>query len=454
MTRFSCFLLSLLFLATVAFAEQDLTPQNFSFKAPLAGGESSLRQVDLPNAILQGMMRNDLGDLRVFNAAGQIVPHTFVRGVTQKTSQDRPLVFYPFDKEQSANPASIRIHIEQKGIQQRVDVQSQKASQDAKKQNEFQYIIENTLSQNNANQQLCRLDLDWQQPKDSMVLPLKIESSRDLQHWSLLSSRKTVSKLNYAGSQLLRSYIDIPCTTQRYLRLQWLKPEQNIKLIKITGRYRQAGSKKMQWDNLGKPQVNNQGEWLFENKSVAPIARLSLNAPSNGVLYKGQLFSRATKKSKWRRQQSIIQYRLKMGESELKSDAVELYNGGDKYWKIKLSGETKFSESQLPDINVSRQQQQIIYLAQGAEPFTLVYGNSEVKPASDSGITQLIRTLTETGSNPDIATIADIVKITDKVEVAQKTPWKIIALWLVLLLGTAVMGYMAYSLYRQMNSKD
>ena len=447
------FLSLLLLLTSTAFAEQTLTPSHFSFKAPLVGGKSSLRQVALPTEVLQGMERNDMGDLRVFSAEGQLVPHQFVRAVTQKSTQNQPLVFYPFSKEQAADLASIRIKIEQKEGQQRVDVQSNGKSNTAKVENEFQYIIENSISQKNASQQLCRLNLNWQQPKASMILPLKIESSDNLAHWTLLSRRKTISKLNYAGSQLLRSTIEIPCTTQRYLRLQWLQPEQNIKLISISGGYHKAGSKKMQWDSLGKPTMNAEGEWLFKNKSVAPIAKISLHAPMNGLLYKGELFSRSDTKSKWRRQQSIIQYRLKMGGSELSSAPISLYSGYDKYWKIKLSGETKFTAKQLPEIKVSHQQQQIIYLAQGAEPFTLAYGNRNIKPANDSGISQLIQTLKDTGVSPDEVSLGDSIKITDKREVSKQIPWKLIGLWLVLLLGTAVMGYMAYSLYRQMNHK-
>jgi len=445
------FTLSLLM--TSAFAELTLTQQHFSYKASLLGGSSSLRSVDLPNEILEGMARNDLGDLRIFSAEGQLVPHQFVRGTTLKTTKSQSLVFYPFDKKQAADLASIRIRIEQKGGEQSVDVQSQGADEKAQVANEFQYIIENTVSQK-SDKQLCSLSLDWQQSKASMILPLKIESSNDLEHWSSLSRRKSVSKLNYSGSQLLRSKVGIPCTTQRYLRLQWLKPEQNIKLINIVGSYRQAGGKTMQWASLGKPELNSEGDWLFENKSVAPIARLSLSAPFDGVLYKGQLFSRNNEKSKWKSQQNIIQYRLKMGDAELTSDPIMLYNGYDKYWKVQLSGETKFSASQLPEIKVSRQQQQIIYLAQGAEPFTLAYGNASVRPANDSGINQLIRTLQDAGASPDKAALGDIVKITDKVEITQEVPWKKIALWMFLLLGTGVMGYMAYSLYRQMNTKD
>lgn len=285
MTRLSIFCLSLSLLTSTTWAEQTLTIQHFAYQSQLMGGKSSLRQVDLPPDILMKMKRHDWGDLRVFNADGQLVPHQFIKGETQKRIQNQSLAFYPFDKEQAADLASIRIRIEQKGTQQSVDVQSHGVNQKTKTNDEFQYIIENSISQQSPSKQLCQLNLDWQQSKPSMILPLKIESSNHLEHWVSLSQNKSVSKLNYAGSQLLRSKVEIPCTTQHYLRLRWLKSEKGIKLTRITGRYHQAGSKKMQWDSLGKPEVNAKGDWLFENKSVVPITQLSLKTPSSGLLY-------------------------------------------------------------------------------------------------------------------------------------------------------------------------
>jgi len=452
MSKLTGLFLFLIILSTSVMAEQNITAQHFSYKAALIGGQSSLRQFDLPKGVLQGMQRSDLGDLRIFSAEGQIVPHQFVRSVTQKSIQKSDLIFYPFTQQQAADPASIRIRIQQQNGQQSIDVQSNQAeNQGAKRGNEFQYIIENSISQQGAKKPLCSLRLSWKQPKPSMILALKIETSHNLQHWVTLTQNKNVSRLNFAGAQLLHSKIEIPCTRQRYLRLQWIKPEQNIKLLKITGDYYQASGHKVQWDNLGKPQVNKDGDWLFENNSVAAMDTLSFDAPSSGLLYKGQLFSRNNQKDKWRSQQGIIQYRLQMGEIALHSEPLTLYNGADKYWKLHLSSESQLTDQQLPEIKVSRQQQQIIYLAQGVAPFMLAYGNADITPANHSGINQLIKTLRDTGTQPDPVTLGDTIAITDQVEIATEIPWKVIGLWILLLLGTALMGFMAYSLYRQMS---
>ena len=124
MNKLTGLFLFLMMLSTSVMAEQSITAQYFSYKATLIGGKSSLRQFDLPKHVLQGMQRSDLGDLRIFSAEGQIVPHQFVRGVTQKSTQQSDLVFYPFTKQQASDPASIRIRIQQQNGQQSIDVQS------------------------------------------------------------------------------------------------------------------------------------------------------------------------------------------------------------------------------------------------------------------------------------------------------------------------------------------
>lgn len=432
-----------------------LMPDHFSFKAPLMGGSSSLRQVVLPPAVLEGMKRDDLGDLRIFSAEGQVVPHQFINTVQEDRSEKVTLVFYPLTQAQAADDASIRINVQQYRGRKQIEVETDKSQPTSALTHEFQYIIENRLSQKKLEKQLCQLILDWDQPKPSMILPLKIEVSDNLQQWSVLSARKSISKLKDSRSQLIRAQIEMPCTTKHYLRLQWLDPQQGVKVKQITGRYHQAGSKKMQWHQLGQPSVNERGDWLFEKQTVFPLNHLRLKAPFHGLLYQGELFSKKTAKGPWIRRQSLIQYRLKMENTVLESDPIRLFSGNDHYWKIKLADNIRFTPSQYPEIYVSQQQQQVMYLAQGTAPFTLAYGHTKIEPVKDSGIYPLMNKLKTMGGRADQVTLGAVEKINQPIkwEFKPDFPWKVIGLWLILLLGLLVMGYMAYSLHQQMNKK-
>ena len=149
--------LSVLLLANSVLADEHITAQHFNYTAPLLGGGSSLRQVELPAQVLENMTRQDMGDLRVFSAQGQLVPHHVIRGVTQQQENTSALRFYPFTRQQATDPAAIRLRIEQTGATQKIELDSEAAQNANQPAQEFQYIIENTISQAQRHQPLCGL---------------------------------------------------------------------------------------------------------------------------------------------------------------------------------------------------------------------------------------------------------------------------------------------------------
>ena len=94
-----------------------------------------------------------------------------------------------------------------------------------------------------------------------------------------------------------------------------------------------------------------------------------------------------------------------------------------------------------------------MFLAQGNAPYTIAYGNKTIQATQSKGIDSLIRTLQRSGGSPDKVSMNVPVKNTHVITKAEETPWKLIGFWLLLVLGTAVLSYMAYSLYKQMNDK-
>ena len=432
---------------TLIFANKTLTPDNFAFTAKLSDADNSLREVTLPASILESMQRKDFGDLRVFNAQVQEVPHQFRRITTDNQSIKTTLNFYPFNREEAADPASIRIQIMQNSGNQSISVESDQ--QQPHSSNEFQYIAENR----NDTQSLCELNLNWDQPRPSMILPIKVEGSNNLQNWSILNNSANLSMLDYAGSKLIRSRVSIACSKHDYLRITWLKPEQGLKLNSITAIYKQPQKNVLQQKNIGKPHYGSDGNWYFETNSAAPITQLELIAPTDGLLYKGSLYSRPDDSSQWRYQQSITQYRLKVTDTRLTSAPLKLHANNENFWKIELASEQQLTNAQLPDIQLGWLQQKLIFLAQGEPPFTLAYGNLNIAPESNNGINHLIKTLRDAGETPDMVNLEEPINNRTIAKLKKSTPWKLIGLWLLLIVGTAVLGYMAYQLYQQMNNK-
>jgi len=146
-----------LLVASSAFAV-PYTTDDFSQSASISDATTSLRQIQIPKTLYQEMHRRDYGDLRVFSADGQIVPHQFSQSSTRLDSkQETPLVFYPFSKEQAANPGNIQVIINQKAGEQNLRINQQlsdntnnSSNKNGSKRNEYQYIIENRSDNNNS----------------------------------------------------------------------------------------------------------------------------------------------------------------------------------------------------------------------------------------------------------------------------------------------------------------
>ena len=172
---------SLLLVQSLAAA--PYTVDDFAFSAKISDAKTSLRELGIPESLYEKMQRKDFADLRVFSADGQIVPHQFSRPESIDSTRQVPLVFYPFNKEQAADPGNIRVIINQQAGKQSLSINQQLGNTATASNTEYQYIIENP----EKNSALCRTKLDWTQSKASMILVLKLESSDNLQNWRTLS---------------------------------------------------------------------------------------------------------------------------------------------------------------------------------------------------------------------------------------------------------------------------
>ena len=105
-----CGLLCLL--ATAASAE---APRDFAYGIELeASGPEALFAVELPQAVYEGVVRADLGDLRVFNAAGEAVPYAFLPRPSARREKGLSLQvpFFALRGAAIAGPVGVEVRLE------------------------------------------------------------------------------------------------------------------------------------------------------------------------------------------------------------------------------------------------------------------------------------------------------------------------------------------------------
>ena len=450
MNRKAWIVLCLGLLAVPAAAGQ-LMPQDFAFGADFSGGQSSLRQATLPAEVLERIQHPDFADVRVFNADGVSVPFEITSFADKETlPAKQTLSFFLLDKEKTASSADIKLELRQEagGQHLQMSTSSQERGSDIPTSTK-QYIIRNAMP---GKLPLCRLHFEWNQPAGNRVLRFSLATSADLNQWDSLAERLSISRLTHGGTQLENSEVAMPCTRAEYLRLSWDEAPQGVAITRIQGIYPQQAEQVLQWKTLGKPEVRQeQGitEWLFENPGIIPVSKIRLMTASAGNIYTGDVYSHAVpppgQKVQWQYRGRLNQYLLNLNDAQVQSEAASVTVARDRFWKIRLDGPAATSQ-EVPEVTVGWHPDTLLFLAQGKAPFTLAFGSLD---AASAGFGDLSATL------PDIqaqsVSLGEIHPLGNIDPNRQSFPWKMIILWLALISGTLLMGYMAFSLYRQMN---
>src|SRR5881397_861913 len=89
---------ALLLSATVQAQLPTLVPADFAYGITMQPqSDRAFCRVDLPAVVYEGITRSDVGDLRVFNAAGETVPYAFLPHVqaSQQAKQSPNLPIFP-----------------------------------------------------------------------------------------------------------------------------------------------------------------------------------------------------------------------------------------------------------------------------------------------------------------------------------------------------------------------
>ncbi len=81
-------------------------PTDFAYGAAIdADGSEALYEVVVPAALYEGVVRADLGDVRVFNGAGEVVPHAWRprRATSTEAQPTLKLTLFPLRGQAGAN---------------------------------------------------------------------------------------------------------------------------------------------------------------------------------------------------------------------------------------------------------------------------------------------------------------------------------------------------------------
>jgi hypothetical protein len=432
------------------------SPRDFAFGVPLATeGDSAFFEFEIPAAVYAGATRGDLGDMRVFNGDGALVPFALVPRATP-AREARPAVALPMFPLRVAPAAADANALALSAQRSPAGAMTINLTARDGTPMSGDLLIGYIVDMTGINEPLAAISLQWSTLPRGIGTRIRVDESSDLGTWHTLVADAPLIDLEYDGRRLRRNRIELPAQGARYLRLTWPGDQAALQLSGVTGEFAErVVATPPQWALARAVAVaDHDGDYDFDMMAAYPVERIALLLPEQNTVVPAQILARAGAQDPWRPVASDVVYRLRQGEGEVTSPPIIVTATPARYWRLHVEPATGGLGAGLPQLRVGWLPQHAIFAARGSGPFMLAYGSATALPAALP-----VRTLVpgyETATAPSIvaavAQSAGALSVGDASRLKPPVDYKRWLLWVTLVLGVGVLGVMAWRLSRELKT--
>ena len=438
--------------ARVAAAER---PADFAWSLPIElDAREGLHQLELAAPVHQGVMRRDLGDIRVFNAAGESVPYAFapVPHLAAAGSDALPLPFFPVHAERGVRMDAVDLKIQTRADGTVVGLSTRAPGAGSEKR-----IVGYLVDASAVEQPLAAVRVQWTPAPGGTHTRVRLEASTDLQRWSVLADAVPLIDLEFGGHRLTRDRIEFAPRKLEYLRLSWSDADAPVALSGIDA---QAAILAIEPHRLWREAKGNgsegtDGQYRYDLGGLFPVDRLRLALAQANTVARLEILARTRPADPWRPIADGIVYRLKRAGVETTSPDIAIPVSTERYWLVKVDPRGGGLGAGTPNLHAGWIAQRIVFAARGNPPFRLAFGNREAA-RSTYPIASLVPGYKDT--EPIALPVA---KLGDPASAAaapappaDRPDYRRWSLWGVLLAAVAVLAAMAYRLVRQLGKGE
>lgn len=405
-------------------------------------------EIVLTDDVYRAVTRADLGDLRVFNADGLPVPHAFCAApssLAPQVTEQSLLVFVLRGRDQVYTDNS-RVAVEtSSGTRVNVEESSPPAPE----------VVSGLIHIIDARptQTLRAIRFDWRSPDGASEVKVRIEASEDLDQWQTIVPVSTLLLAQQGDRELRRERIELPIRKYAYLRVQRVGGGPPLILNSVTGEQVAAAEEiEPMWFNALHMASKEADVLYFDAQHAAPVTYARVRLAQQNSTVSVSLQSRPDEESAWLSRWTGESYLIVSDTVRRESPPAQFQATTDRFWRLQILKDPQvYRDSTL---ELGYRPAKLRFLAQGPSPFTVAFGSRRAEPAQPAVCDGLLANMSaadrermiEQGFVDQFVPLggADALKPLPK-----KTPAKVVVLWVVLVVGVALLAGMALSLLKR-----
>lgn len=460
--RYLALWLFLVFPVWPALAEDSVTTQNFAYGFPLkieSGG--AIYSLAIPEEVYRTVRRADFGDVRIFNAAGEAVPHLLREAGENEADLHvtESIPFFPLlEGVEGGNGSGAAVNIKRNadGVIVSIATDSTVAIDKSEKRN---YLLD--LS--GLARETGKLEFTWRDGPPFITVQL-LETD-DLVRWRPLVDRAILADLEYRGHRIAQKTLILPVKPLRYLKLVGHEGQSLPDLQRVTAfSERLAERTQRRWLSLDEGRVGqNERRTVIDYDAGGhlPVDAVKLHFPEKNSMLRATVQSRSDITGPWISRCSTVFFSLKIEDSTIDNGICSFRPVSDSHWRVEIieDGAGVGKDNPVPSLELGWTAAELLFVARGSAPFTLAFGSGKLKEAADRpGIGMVLQAVSGKDSEHVIkpAFVGERFDLGGKNALLAPTPpvpWKQWLLWTTLILGVAFLTFMVKHLLREMKNE-
>ena len=438
-------------IAALLLVAAGVAQAEFKASAPVElKGSDAFHRLTLPMEVYRDA-RRDLGDVGVLNARGEAVPFAFAPepDPVKEAPTSAPLPQFPVTSRPSTSTVAGRVEV---SVSTRADGTLVSVQERTTGKAAVPRPVAYVLDASQLKTPVGKLRFDWEAAPGAEIVKVTVEGSDDLREWRALASRAPLVRLEQGGQSLAQTVVDLRGSSAKYYRVTWDSAPFVLKSVvaesvpavkpreRLVAKYRAVETK--------------DGESIYDLGARLPVELVRVVFADTNSVAAYEIAVRDSPKDPWRTIAAATFHRVVRDGVELNSTPLAVGRRSERYWKLKPRAK---AEATPPELEVHWRPAEIVFVAKGEGPFTLAFADPKSHSAA-LPISSLIPNY-ERGAEAKLpqafpGNVTAAPPPTGLQAFMGDVSPKRVGLWAILGLGVVVLGFMAWSLQRQMKGSD